>query len=74
MTLEEDFKKCEKSYKQYYGKNYDKALNNLRITKKRLRDSFEKKYTNAHISRFSFNVILSKTGDASHSKSERGSF
>ena len=63
MTLEEDFKKFEKSYRQYYGKNYDKALNNLRMTKKRLRDSFEKKYPKAHISRFSFNVILSETGD-----------
>lgn len=63
MTLKEDFKKFEKSYRQYYGENYDKALNNLRKTKKRLRDEFEKKYPNAHISRFSFNVTLSKTGD-----------
>ena len=54
MTLEEDFKKFEQSYKQYYGKNYDKALNNLRTTKKRLKDEFD---------RFSFNVVLSKTGD-----------
>ena len=63
MTLEEDFQKFEMSDRQYHGKNYHKALNNLRITKKRLRDSFEKKYPNAHISRFSFNVTLSKTGD-----------
>ena len=63
MTLEEDFKKFEQSYRQYYGKNYDKALNNLRTTKKRLKHEFEKKYLNAHVSRFSFNVVLSKTGD-----------
>ena len=63
MTFEEDFKKFEQSYRQYYGKNYDKALNNLKITKKRLRHEFKKKYPNAHISRFSFNVVLSKTGD-----------
>ena len=42
MTLEEDFKKFEQSYKQYYGINYNKALNNLRTTKKRLKDEFEK--------------------------------
>ena len=63
MTFEEDFKKFEQSYRQYYGKNYDKALNNLKITKKRLRHEFKKKYPNAHISRFSFNVVLSKTED-----------
>ena len=63
MTLEEDFTKYEKSYRQYYGENYDKALKNLRSTKKRLRDDFLKKYPNANIERFSFNVILSKTGD-----------
>ena len=63
MTLEEDFKKYEKSYRQYYGENYDKALKNLRSTKKSLRDDFLKKYLNANIERFSFNVILSKTGD-----------
>ena len=67
MTLEEDFKKFEQSYCQYYGKKYDKALNSLRITKKCLRDSFEKKYPNAHVSRFSFNAILWKTGDVSGS-------
>ena len=64
MTLEENFTKYEKSYRQYYGENYDKALRNLRSTKKRLRDDFLKKYPNANIERFSFNVILSKTGDA----------
>ena len=63
MTLEEDFKKYEKSYRQYYGENYDKALGNLRSTKKSLRDDFLQKYPNANIERFSFNVILSKTGD-----------
>ena len=38
-------------------------MNNLRTTKKRLKDEFEKKYPNAHVSRFSLNVVLSKTGD-----------
>ena len=61
--LEENFTKYEKSYRQYYGENYDKALGNLRATKKRLRDDFLQKYPNANIERFSFNVILSKTGD-----------
>ena len=63
MTLEEDFKKFEKSYRQYYGENYDKALGNLKQTKKRLRDEFVKKYPNADVSKFSFNVTLSKVGD-----------
>ena len=63
MTLQEDFKKFEQSYKQYYGTNYDKALNNFRTTKKRLKDEFKMKYPNAHVGRFSFNVVLSKTGD-----------
>ena len=63
MTLEEDFKKYETSYKQYYGENYDKALKNLRSTKKSLRDNFLKKYPNANIKMFNFNVILSKSGD-----------
>ena len=44
MTLEEDFTRFEKSYREYYGENYDKALNNLRTTKKRLKDEFENKY------------------------------
>ena len=60
---EEDFKKYETSYRQYYGSDYDKALNNLRTTKKRLKDEFVKKYTNAHLDRFSFNAVLLQTGD-----------
>ena len=71
MTLEEDFKKFEQSYRQYYGINYNKALNNLRTTKKRLKDEFEKKYPNAQVSRFSFNVVLSKTGDETGMRPER---
>lgn len=63
MTLEEDFIKFETSYREYYGKDYDKALRNLRSTKKRLRDEFKKKYPYAMVNRFSFNVTLSKTGD-----------
>ena len=64
MTLEENFKKYETSYRQYYGKDYDKALNNLRTTKKKtIKRRIKKKYPNAHLDRFSFNVVLSKTGD-----------
>ena len=63
MTLEEDFKKYENSYRQYYGENYDKALRNLRSTKESLRNDFKKKYPNANIKMFSFNVILSKSGN-----------
>ena len=63
MTLEEDFKRHETPYRQYYGSDYDKALNNLRTMKKWLKDEFVKKYPNAHLGSFSFNVVLSKTGD-----------
>ena len=60
---EEDFKKYETSYRQYYGSNYDKALRNLKNTKKRMERQFIQKYPNAHLDRFRFNVVLSKTGD-----------
>ena len=62
-TIEEDFKKYEASYRQYYGENYDKALRNLRSIKKSLKNDFKKKYPNANIKLFSFNVTLSKSGD-----------
>ena len=60
---EEDFKKYETSYKQYYGPNYNKALWNLKNTKKRMERQFAQQYPNAHLDRFRFNVVLSKTGD-----------
>ena len=56
---EEDFKKYETSYRQYYNK----ALRNLKNTKKRMERQFVQKYPNAHLDRFRFNVVLSKTGD-----------
>ena len=62
-TIEEDFTKYETSYREYYGENYDKALRNLRSTKESLKNDFKKKYPNANIKLFSFNVILSKRGD-----------
>ena len=62
-TIEGDFKKYEVSYRQYYIENYDKALRNLRSTKQSLKNSFKKKYPNANIKLFSFNVTLSKSGD-----------
>ena len=45
------------------NKKDDTAHDILRTTKKRLKDEFKKKYPNAHVSRFSFNVVLSETGD-----------
>ena len=61
---EEDFTKYETSYRQYYGSNYNKALRNLKNTKKRMERQFVQQYPNAHLDRFKFNnVILSKTGD-----------
>ena len=61
---EEDFKKYETSYREYYGSNYNKALRNLKNTKKkRMERQFVQQYPNAHLDRFKFNVILSKTGD-----------
>ena len=60
---EADFRKYETSYKQYYGSNYNKALRNLKNTKKRMERQFAQKYPNAHLDRFRFNVVLSKTGD-----------
>ena len=56
---EGDFKKYETSYRQYYGSNYNKALRNLKNTKKRLQRQFVQQYPNAHLDRFKFNVILS---------------
>ena len=60
---EEDFTKYETSYRQYYGSYYNKALRNLKNTKKRMEKQFAQQYPNAHLDRFKFNVILSKTGD-----------
>ena len=60
---EEDFKKYETSYRQYYGPNYNKALRNLKNTKKRMERQFAQQYPNAHLDRFRFNVVLTKTGD-----------
>ena len=60
---EEDFTKYETSYRQYYGSNCDKALRNLKNTKKRMERQFVQQYPNARLDRFKFNVILSKTGD-----------
>ena len=65
---EEDFKKYETSYRQYYGSNYNKALRNLKNTKKRMERQFTQQYPNAHLDRFKFNVILSKTGDVTGTK------
>ena len=63
MTLQDDFEKYETSYRQYYGDNYNKALRNMKNTKNRLERQFVQKYPNAPFDRFSFNIVLSKTGD-----------
>ena len=60
---EEDFTKYETSYRQYYGSNYNKALRNLKNTKKRMEKQFVQHYPNARLDRFRFIVTLSKTGD-----------
>ena len=60
---EADFKKYETSYRQYYGSNYNKALRNLKNTKKWMKRQFAQQYPSAHLDRFRFNVVLSKTGD-----------
>ena len=60
---EEDFTKDETSYRQYYGSNYNKALRNLKNTKKRMKRQFVQQYPNARLDRFKFIVTLSKTGD-----------
>ena len=57
---EEDFQKYETSYRQYYGSNYNKALRNLKNTKKRMERQFIQKYPNAHLDRFKFNVTGTK--------------
>ena len=49
---EEDFKKYETSYRQYYGSNYNKALRNLKNTKKQMERQFIQQYPNAHLDRF----------------------
>ena len=45
-----------------------KALRNLKNTKKRMERQFVQKYPNAHLDRFKFIVILSKTGDVTGTK------
>ena len=46
---EEDFTKYETSYRQYYGSNYNKALRNLKNTKKRMEKQFVQQYPNARL-------------------------
>ena len=49
--------------KEYYGKNYDKAMENIRKEQSRMRADFLKKYPNADISKFEFDVTLKRNGD-----------
>ena len=49
--------------KEYYGKNYDKAMENIRKEQSKMRADFLKKYPNADISKFEFDVTLKRNGD-----------
>lgn len=50
-------------YRQYYGKNYDKAMKNARLAVKRARLEFKQKYPSGNIKKFNFKAEVSTTGD-----------
>ena len=54
---------AEKMLRQYYGNNYDKAVRNTKLGIERAKSDFKRRYPNADISKFDFDVTLSKTGD-----------
>ena len=54
---------AEKMLRQYYGNNYDKAVRNTKLGIERAKLNFKRRYPNADISKFDFDVTLSKTGD-----------
>ena len=49
--------------KEYYGKNYDKTMENIRKEQSKMRADFLKKHPNADISKFEFDVTLKRNGD-----------
>ena len=52
----------DKSLKDYYGKNYEKAMENAKKKRAEIRSEFIKKYPNADLSKFEFDVDLNKDG------------
>ena len=48
--------------KQYYGTNYDKAIENAKSKRAEMKSEFLKKYPNADLSKFDFEVDLNKDG------------
>ena len=49
-------------YKKYYGKNYEKAMENFKKKEAQIRSEFLKKYPKADLSKFDFEVDLNKDG------------
>ena len=49
--------------KNYYGDNYDKAMENSRRERLKMRANFIKKYPNADLTKFEFVVSLKRNGD-----------
>ena len=50
----------EQLLKNYYGKNYEKAMENSKRKRAEMRANFLKRYTNADLSKFQFEVDLKK--------------
>ena len=48
--------------RKYYGKNYDKAMKTAKQVKIRMKNDFLKKYPNADLSKFDFEVYLNQNG------------
>ena len=53
----------ENFYKKYYGDNYDKAMENSRKEKLKMKANFIKKYPNADLTKFEFVVSMKRNGD-----------
>ena len=51
-----------KAYKKYYGKNYEKAMENFKKKEAEISSEFIKKHPNADSSKFEFDVDLNKDG------------
>ena len=48
--------------RNYYGKNYDKAMENAKKKRAEIRADFIKKYPNADLSKFDFEVHINQDG------------
>lgn len=49
--------------KQYYGKNYDKAMKNWKLGVEKAKLDFKQKHPNANINNFDFDVTVGKSGE-----------